>query len=407
MNYVLGSASAQRPELPGFPAPARQRDRPAVGRLGRRAAEPAGQQGRLGAGPERLWRLVHQHGRFRRPGRARTPWPSCTTWAASASRRRRVQLRHEHADPDRVAPVPGPPHRAPADRAGLRRTLSRARAARASLPHAGDRAMTWPGAFADLQRAARMLASGGVRGRADRPAACTPTCSASRWCCGAARTASPGPAWTCACTGARRCRWAGSAATSWSAPTTAGGTGPTAGAWPSRSSLTRPGCRPRHGSRRSAARNGTGWSGWPWTSLAGRCPRCRNWRTASGRCSPPGPTGWQCDAARQVENFTDLGHFPWVHPGLLGDPDRPVVPRHEVRTEGHVLHYTIVRPEAPNSDDYPVFGNEQAGPPERTQPLRAAPAVHDRAAAGLGRRRAWCTSSRRSRSRPTTASATW
>jgi vanillate O-demethylase monooxygenase subunit len=78
-----------------------------------------------------------------------------------------------------------------------------------------------------------------------------------------------------------------------------------------------------------------------------------------------GPYSWQCDAARQVENFTDLGHFPWVHPGLLGDPARPVVPRHEVRTEGHVLHYTIVRPEAPNSDDFPVFANDQAGPPER------------------------------------------
>jgi phenylpropionate dioxygenase-like ring-hydroxylating dioxygenase large terminal subunit len=78
-----------------------------------------------------------------------------------------------------------------------------------------------------------------------------------------------------------------------------------------------------------------------------------------------GPYQWQCDAARQVENFTDFGHFPWVHPGLLGDPARPVVPRHEVRTEGHVLHYTIVRPEAPNTDDFPVFSNEQAGPPER------------------------------------------
>jgi phenylpropionate dioxygenase-like ring-hydroxylating dioxygenase large terminal subunit len=78
-----------------------------------------------------------------------------------------------------------------------------------------------------------------------------------------------------------------------------------------------------------------------------------------------GPYDWQCDAARQVENFTDLGHFPWVHPGLLGDPERPVVPRHEVRTEGHVLHYTLVRPEAPNSADFPVFSNEQAGPPER------------------------------------------
>jgi vanillate O-demethylase monooxygenase subunit len=66
---------------------------------------------------------------------------------------------------------------------------------------------------------------------------------------------------------------------------------------------------------------------------------------------------WWCGAARTA------GH--WVHPGLLGDPDRPVVPRHEVRTEGNVLHYSIVRPEAPNTEDHPVFGNAQAGPPER------------------------------------------
>ncbi|HXP22062.1 MAG TPA: aromatic ring-hydroxylating dioxygenase subunit alpha [Streptosporangiaceae bacterium] len=78
-----------------------------------------------------------------------------------------------------------------------------------------------------------------------------------------------------------------------------------------------------------------------------------------------GPYRWECDAARQVENFTDFGHFPWVHPGLLGDPSRPVVPRYEVLTEGNVLRYSIVRPEAPNSEDFPVFGNEQSGPPER------------------------------------------
>src|SRR4051812_13216944 len=38
-----------------------------------------------------------------------------------------------------------------------------------------------------------------------------------------------------------------------------------------------------------------------------------------------GPYAWNCDASRQLENFTDFGHFPWVHPGLLGDPSRPVV----------------------------------------------------------------------------------
>jgi len=106
----------------------------------------------------------------------------------------------------------------------------------------------------------------------------------------------------------------------------------------------------------------------------------RSWATVLA-----GPCRWRCDAARQVENFTDFGRFSWVHPGLLGDPGRPVVPRYAVRTEGHVLHYSIVRPDARNTDDFPVFANEQPGPPERRSPLRTAPAVHDRAAAGLGR----------------------
>jgi hypothetical protein len=51
----------------------------------------------------------------------------------------------------------------------------------------------------------------------------------------------------------------------------------------------------------------------------------------------------------------DVGDRP-VHADLLGEP--LVVWR-----GGHVLRYEIVRPEAPNSEDFPVFGNEQAGPP--------------------------------------------
>jgi len=78
-----------------------------------------------------------------------------------------------------------------------------------------------------------------------------------------------------------------------------------------------------------------------------------------------GPFLWKCDASRQVENFTDFGHFPWVHPGLLGDVSRPEVPEHTVTQAGHVLHYTVVRPEAPNTDDFPVFANEQMVKPER------------------------------------------
>jgi phenylpropionate dioxygenase-like ring-hydroxylating dioxygenase large terminal subunit len=83
------------------------------------------------------------------------------------------------------------------------------------------------------------------------------------------------------------------------------------------------------------------------------------------RLVPCGPYTWECDSSRQVENFTDFGHFPWVHPGLLGDPSRPVVPRHEVETRDHVLHYSVVRPEAPNSDEYPVFSNDETEAPMR------------------------------------------
>jgi vanillate O-demethylase monooxygenase subunit len=78
-----------------------------------------------------------------------------------------------------------------------------------------------------------------------------------------------------------------------------------------------------------------------------------------------GPFDWHSDASRQVENFTDFGHFPWVHPGLLGDPERPIVPDYTVKTQGHILYYDVVRPEAANTDDFPVFANEDVVKPER------------------------------------------
>lgn len=78
-----------------------------------------------------------------------------------------------------------------------------------------------------------------------------------------------------------------------------------------------------------------------------------------------GPFDWKSDASRQLENFTDFGHFPWVHPGLLGDPDRPVVPECKVETKGHVLYYAIERPESTNSEEFPIFGNEEKQSPSR------------------------------------------
>jgi phenylpropionate dioxygenase-like ring-hydroxylating dioxygenase large terminal subunit len=78
-----------------------------------------------------------------------------------------------------------------------------------------------------------------------------------------------------------------------------------------------------------------------------------------------GPYSWQSEASRQIENFTDLAHFPWIHPGLLGDPGRVVVLAPTVRTKGHVLHYEFQRPEAKSTSKYPVFPNE-----DREQSMR-------------------------------------
>src|SRR5262245_20383097 len=70
-----------------------------------------------------------------------------------------------------------------------------------------------------------------------------------------------------------------------------------------------------------------------------------------------GPYSWNSEASRQIENFTDLAHFPWVHPGLLGDPSRVQVVAPEVRTEGHVLRYEFQRPEARSTSEFPLFPN--------------------------------------------------
>jgi vanillate O-demethylase monooxygenase subunit len=78
------------------------------------------------------------------------------------------------------------------------------------------------------------------------------------------------------------------------------------------------------------------------------------WRTVR-----TGPFAWACDASRQVENFTDFGHFAFVHPGLLGDPARAVLAPYEVQIDGPVLRYAYGRPDAPNTEDFPVFAAEE------------------------------------------------
>jgi len=91
------------------------------------------------------------------------------------------------------------------------------------------------------------------------------------------------------------------------------------------------------------------------------------WRTVL-----TGPFPWRCDASRQVENFTDFGHFAFVHPGLLGDPSKPAVAPHEVRVDGHVLRYAYGRPDQVNTEAFPVFTDQ----PRKGETRRTRYALH-------------------------------
>lgn len=50
---------------------------------------------------------------------------------------------------------------------------------------------------------------------------------------------------------------------------------------------------------------------------------------------------WNCSAFRHVENFNDVAHFSFVHAGTFGNPDDPLVARHDVRPTDHGLSRTM------------------------------------------------------------------
>lgn len=84
-------------------------------------------------------------------------------------------------------------------------------------------------------------------------------------------------------------------------------------------------------------------------------PEVPEWADPAWRVVRTGPFTWDAHAQRMLENFTDFGHFAFVHEGLLGDPARPVVAQYDVTIDGDVVRYAYGRPDAPNTDALPVF----------------------------------------------------
>lgn len=53
------------------------------------------------------------------------------------------------------------------------------------------------------------------------------------------------------------------------------------------------------------------------------------------------PYTWQTSAARMMENFTDFGHFAFVHAGILGTPENPEIAPYDVTETGDALSYSM------------------------------------------------------------------
>jgi phenylpropionate dioxygenase-like ring-hydroxylating dioxygenase large terminal subunit len=73
--------------------------------------------------------------------------------------------------------------------------------------------------------------------------------------------------------------------------------------------------------------------GWVWTSFddpAAAFPEFPEWGAEGYRCFVRGPYRVRAQGPRIVENFLDLAHFAFVHPGILGDEKRPEIGPYKV-----------------------------------------------------------------------------
>ena len=78
------------------------------------------------------------------------------------------------------------------------------------------------------------------------------------------------------------------------------------------------------------------------SSVDTRIPGCPAWGDDAFRCVPGEPYTWPTSAARRLENFVDLAHFPFVHDGSLGDRRQTRVPVAKVDRVNRELRFRFV-----------------------------------------------------------------
>ncbi len=94
---------------------------------------------------------------------------------------------------------------------------------------------------------------------------------------------------------------------------------------------------------------------WVWVCLGQPerdVPSFPEWDDASFRKVHCGPYSYKAGGPRAIENFLDVTHFPFVHTGLLGDPDYPEVNDYqvEITPEGVIAHdITVWQPDPDGS----------------------------------------------------------
>jgi phenylpropionate dioxygenase-like ring-hydroxylating dioxygenase large terminal subunit len=85
--------------------------------------------------------------------------------------------------------------------------------------------------------------------------------------------------------------------------------------------------------------------GWVWVALEeplGGVPHFPEWGSRDYRNFVRGPYPVRAQGPRVIENFLDLAHFAFVHPGILGDEARPEIGKYNVSTTASGVEATDI-----------------------------------------------------------------